>query len=88
MTGIVTAPLTPISATVSTVFDQSVPTITLSTTIYSFAGVVFGIPANILVAKIGIKKSVFITALLFTIGTGMKLFFRTNFYFVHAGQAI
>lgn len=88
MSGAVTAPLTPISATVSKVFDQSVPTITLSTTIYSFAGVAFGIPANLLVGKIGIRKSVFVAVLLFTVGTGLRLFFTTNFYFVHAGQAI
>lgn len=85
MCGAVTAPLTPITDTVSRVFDQSVPTITLSTTIYSFAGVAFGIPANLLIGKIGIRKAVFVAVLLFTIGTTLRLFFRTSFYFVHAG---
>jgi predicted MFS family arabinose efflux permease len=89
VTGMVTSPLTPVSKTAARIFDTSIPMVTFSSTIYSFSGILFGIPANMIVAKIGIKKSVWICALLFTIGTGIRrFFFQKNFYFVLIGQAI
>lgn len=89
VTGMVTSPLTPVSKTAARIFDTTIPIVTFSSTIYSFTGILFGIPANLIVAKIGIKKSVWICALLFVIGTGIRsFFFQQNFYFVLIGQAI
>lgn len=88
MTGLVTSPITPIAKTSTKVFDKSLTLVNLTTSIYSFAGLFMGLPANMLIPKIGVRNSTLIATLLFLIGMFIRTLFNKNFLFIHLGQVI
>jgi fucose permease len=75
MSGLVASPITPFAKTATQVFNKGVDEVNFSTAIYSFAGLFLGIPANILIPKIGVRNSLLLATFLFSTG----LFVRTLF---------
>lgn len=88
LTGFFTAPFTPYADTATKVYGMSVSTINLATSLFSFASLFTGIPANVIIIKLGLRKTKILANLLFTLGNALKLLVNTNVYFVHAGQLI
>ena len=86
--GFLSSPLAPISKASKNVFDKGLGTINLASSVFSFAGLFTGLLANMLIQKVGIRKSTILTALLFTLGMGVKMLGNWNFYMIIAGEVI
>lgn len=86
--GIFGSPLTPFSKTAQEVFDKPLNIINLSSSVWSFTGLISGIPANYLMGLLGIRKSLILATFLFFVGMLIKNFINYNFYFVLIGQGI
>ena len=84
--GFLGAPLAPISKAAKKVYNQDLSTINLASSLYSAAGLCTGLFANLLIHKIGVKKTTLLTAGLYTIGMSTKMLVGVNFYFVHLGE--
>jgi hypothetical protein len=88
MTGLVASPLTPFAKTATRVYKEGVENVNFSTSIYSFMGLVTGIPANALIPKLGIRNSTLIATFMFLVGMFVRTLLGKSFYMVHIGQAI
>jgi hypothetical protein len=86
--GFVSSPLVPIAPVVKEIFNQEYSVINLTSAIYSFAGLTVGIPVNLALQRLGVRKATVIGASMFTTGVIVRLFIRRNFYLVHVGQII
>jgi fucose permease len=84
-TGFLTSPLAPLADAVSDAYNINISTINLSSSLFSFACLITGIPANFLIIKLGVRNTTIIANLLFVAGNVLKLFVNENIYFVHAG---
>lgn len=87
-TGFFTSPFSPYASTASDVYGMTIATINLATSLFSFASLITGIPANVIIIKLGVRKTVNLANLLFLVGNVLKMGVNKNVYFVHVGQLI
>ena len=87
-TGFLSSPLAPIADAASKAYNINISTVNLATSLFSFACLITGIPANILIIKLGLRKSKILANLIFVAGSILKLFVNKNIYFVLAGQLL
>jgi MFS family permease len=85
-TGFFTAPFSPYASTATKVYGMSISTINLATSLFSFACLVAGLPANVIIIKLGLRKTKLLANLLFLVGNCLKILVNKNVYFVHVGN--
>lgn len=76
------------SGTIEYGFDVEPSTIALSASLIQIANIVAAFPANYMILKLGLKKSLLISMAMVTVGGGTRMFINQSFYFVQAGQFI
>lgn len=81
-------PLTPIATTAGKIYNLRQPFVTLTTAIYSIAGVLFGVPANRQAVKSGVRTNMIIGSMLLSVGFIVRILVNENFLFVYFGQGI
>lgn len=88
MTGLYASPFSPFSKTAKRIYEVDLDQINLTASLFSFASMLTGLPANYLVFKLGIRKSVLLSCGFFFAGNGIKLLASVKFEFVLLGQFI
>ena len=80
--------MAPIADAASKAYNINISTVNLSTSLFSFACLFTGIPANVLIIKFGLRKTKILANLVFVLGSALKLLVNRNIYYVHAGQLL
>lgn len=86
--GIFGSAMTAYSKTASEVYKVNLDVINLTSSVWSVAGIISGIPANYLIGVLGIRKSLIVATVFYMIGMVVKNFINYNIYLVHVGQFI
>jgi len=85
---VVSNPLSPIGKTVKSLFLIDIDKVSLATSLFSFIGIFTGIPSNIVIEIIGIRRSVIAGSLLLFCGMALRMLYDHSIYFIHAGEVI
>lgn len=83
--GFIGASMGSYSETVHIVYKESIANIDLTSSFWSFGGIICGIPANYYIRIIGTRKSLTLAAFLFMVGMLVKNFLNYDFNLVHLG---
>lgn len=88
MTGLFASPFSPFAKTAKRIYDIDLDQINLTASLFSLASMISGLPANYLVFKFGIRKSLLVSCGFFFAGNSIKLLATVRFEFVLLGQFV